>query len=78
MRTVNGGRGIMQETGCKKRLFTLAESAVYLGRSPYAVRSLVWGGTLPAVRNPIVGSKLFFDIRDLDNFIERNKTMEGA
>ena len=68
----------MKESGCKKRLFTLAEAGIYLGRSPCAVRSLAWSGAIPTVRNPVVGSKMYFDIRDLDRWIESNKMMEGA
>ena len=60
----------------QKRLFTLVEAGVYLGRSPYAVRSLVWAGAIPVVRNPIGGSKLFFDIEDLNRWVESSKVTE--
>jgi excisionase family DNA binding protein len=53
-----------------KRLFTLKEAGEYLGRSEYSVRTLIWSGHLPVVRN---GKKQWVDICDLDAFIERNK-----
>ncbi len=66
------------KTSTTKRLFTLKESAQYLGRSPCSVRSLAWAGELPTVRSHGVGTKIFFDIVDLDKWVESNKTMEGA
>jgi excisionase family DNA binding protein len=57
-----------------RRLLTLKEAAAYLGRSPWSMRDLVWSGRIPVVRNE-GGRKLFFDIRDLDVFIERNKVV---
>lgn len=55
-----------------RRLLTLQEGAVYLGRSPWSMRNLIWKGLVPIVREP-GGNKQWIDIRDLDNFIERNK-----
>jgi len=57
-----------------KRLFTLKEAAVYLGRTEWGIRDLAWSGRIPVVRNE-GGRKLFFDIRDLDAFIEKNKSV---
>jgi excisionase family DNA binding protein len=54
----------------RKRLYTIAEAAVYLGRSPWAVRSLIWTGKLPAVRD---GKRVLVDIHDLDRWIEVSK-----
>lgn len=59
-----------------KRLYTLREAGVYLGRSEYSVRSLIWSGALPVVKNPgdtDSGKKQWVDILDLDLFIERHK-----
>lgn len=59
-----------------KRLFTLREAGQYLGRSEYSVRSLIWSGALPVVKNPgdkQNGKKQWVDILDLDTFIQRNK-----
>lgn len=59
-----------------KRLYTLKEAGVYLGRSEYSVRTLIWNGVLPVVKNPNgadSGKKMWVDVLDLDLFIERNK-----
>ena len=54
-----------------KRLLTVKNSADYLGRGLYGVRELIWSGQLPIVRD---GRKIFLDVRDLDSYIEKNKT----
>lgn len=53
-----------------KRLLTVRNSADYLGRSVYGLRTLIWSGHLPIVRD---GRKIFLDVRDLDSYIEKNK-----
>jgi lipoate-protein ligase A len=60
-------------TSSGKRLYTLKEAAVYLGRSEWGMRELMWKRMIPVVR-PDGGRKVFFDILDLDAFIERNKS----
>lgn len=54
----------------EKRLFTIAESAHYLGRSVYSLRCSIWKGTLPVVQE---GRKMWLDVNDLNQFIETNK-----
>ena len=54
-----------------KRLFTVEEASVYLGRTPWGVRELVYAGKIPFVRS---GRKMFFDLADLDAFVQKNKT----
>jgi excisionase family DNA binding protein len=54
----------------RKRLYTIPEAAEYLGRSPWAVRSMVWAGKLPAVKD---GKRILVDVYDLDQWIDRNK-----
>lgn len=55
------------------RLFPLKEAAVYLGRTPRGMRELYWGGEkIPIVRE---GKKIYFDRKDLDFYVERNKTV---
>jgi hypothetical protein len=57
-----------------KRLYTLRESAEYLGRSEWSMRELIWAGMIPVVRAE--GSrKIYLDIKDLDDFIIRNKSV---
>ena len=57
-----------------KRLYTLQEAAVYLGRSEWGMRELIWSRKIPIVR-PEGSRKIFLDIADLDDFIERSKSL---
>ena len=56
-----------------KRLYTLKEAAKYLGRSVWSMRELVWAGEISIVREN-GKRKIFIDIKDLDAYIERNKS----
>ena len=53
-----------------KRLYTIAEAAVFLGRNKWSVRRLIWAGELPAVR---VGRRVHLDVHDMEAFIEKHK-----
>jgi len=68
-------RGIKKAHGIynplPKRLYTLKEAGIFLGRSLWGVRDLVWAGKIPVVRD---GKKMFIDINDLETYITRNKT----
>ncbi len=55
-----------------KRLFTLKEAAVYLGRTEWGMRDLIWSGQVPVVRNQR-GRKIFIDVLDMDAFINKQK-----
>ncbi len=57
----------------RKRLFNTQETAQYLGRSVNAVRELQWAGRLPFVQE---GRRVFFDILDLDKWINEHKRKE--
>jgi excisionase family DNA binding protein len=57
-----------------KRLYTLKEAAMYLGRSDWGMRELIWSGKIPVVK-PDGGRKIFIDIMDLNNYVEVNKTI---
>ncbi|MHB9099864.1 MAG: excisionase family DNA-binding protein [Syntrophales bacterium] len=54
-----------------KRLYSIKESAVYLGRSVWAVREMLWAGKIPFVKD---GRRMLLDIRDMDTWIESSKT----
>lgn len=56
-----------------KRLYNVTEAGEYLGRSAWSIRRLIWAGELPSVR---LGRKVQVDVRDMDEFIERNKLLE--
>jgi len=53
-----------------KRLYSVAEAAQYLGRSAWSIRRLIWSGELAEVR---AGRRVHLDIKDMDEFIEKNK-----
>jgi excisionase family DNA binding protein len=55
-----------------KRLYTLKEAAQYLGPSVWSMRELIWAGKIPIVRGD-GDRKIFIDIRDIDEYINRNK-----
>jgi excisionase family DNA binding protein len=57
-----------------KRLYTLDEAAIYLGRSYWSVRELVISGKIPRVQDE-GGRKIFLDIHDLEAFVDRNKAI---
>ena len=58
-----------------KRLYSIPEAAMYLGRSTWSVRRLIWDGALPAVR---AGGRVHVDVQDMDAFIDRNKVREES
>ena len=57
-----------------KRLYTIEEAAVYLGRGKWGIRHLIYDGKLPAVR---VGKRIHKDVEDMNTFIIQNKVREG-
>ncbi len=65
LRPVLGCRGEV-----RKRLLSVSEAAEYLGRTPKAIHAMVERGKIPVVR---VDSRRFFDVTDLDRWIEKHK-----
>ena len=55
------------------RLLTIKDTAAYLGRSDYSVRTLIWDGILPVVQH---GKKMWLDKEDLDEYIKSFKRIE--
>ena len=53
------------------RLLSVEEASVYLGRSVPALRELIWKGEIDVVRPD---RRIHLDKRDLDAWIEKNKT----
>lgn len=53
-----------------KRLLTIKEASLYLGRSVFGVRELIWAGKLPCVR---IDRRIHLDIYDLERVIEEHK-----
>ena len=56
--------------GSQPRLLTVAQAAIYLGRTPKAMYTLKARGVLPTVRGD---GRVMFDVRDLDKWIADNK-----
>jgi hypothetical protein len=60
-----------------RRLLDLRATAAYLGLAPWTIRELEWRGVLRRVRVPLPNGadvrRLLFDVRDLDDIIERWK-----
>jgi excisionase family DNA binding protein len=57
--------------GLNKRLYSIKEASLYLGRSVWAVREMLWAGKLPYVKD---GRRILLDINDINIWIEKNKT----
>ncbi|MDA8126498.1 MAG: hypothetical protein M0009_15100 [Deltaproteobacteria bacterium] len=68
------GKAQRKSAPANKRLFTLKEGAAYLGRSEWGMRELIWAGVIPVVK-PQAARKIFLDVRDLDLFVEANKSV---
>lgn len=64
----------MKVMSVNKRLYSVPEAAAYLGLTVEGVRYMISIGRLPAVRH---GRRVLIDIRDMDEFIERNKVVQS-
>ena len=53
-----------------KRLYSVKEAAIYLGRTVWAVREMLWAGKIPHIKD---GRRILLDINDMDRWIERSK-----
>lgn len=54
----------------QKRLFSIKEASVYLGVSPWAVRELIWKGSIGQIK---IGRRVLIDVQDIDLWIDQNK-----
>lgn len=59
----------------EKRLYSIKEAALYLGRGIDSLRELIYEGELPAVQRGSRG-KVWLDVYDLDDWIDSNKNAE--
>ena len=53
-----------------KRLYSIKEAAIYLGRSVWAVREMLWAGKIPHIKD---GRRILLDIADMDAWIDKNR-----
>ncbi len=60
-----------ENTTLAKRLYSIKDAALYLGRTVGAVREMLWAGKMPYVKD---GKRILLDIRDMDAWIEASKT----
>ncbi len=56
----------------RQRLYSVKDAAVYLGRTVWGVRDLIWSHELPVIKSGR-GSKQYIDVNDMDAYIDRNK-----
>lgn len=56
----------------KQRLYSVKEAALYLGRTVWGVRELIWSHELPVIQSGR-GGKQYIDVFDMDAWIEKNK-----
>ncbi len=53
-----------------KRLYSIKEAAIYLGRSVWSVREMLWAGKITYIKD---GRRILLDINDINEWIEKNK-----
>jgi hypothetical protein len=56
------------------RLLPLKKAAEYLGVTVWCMRERIWAGDIPVVQFP-GGRKIYVDVLDLEDFIQRNKAI---
>lgn len=66
---------VLRET-LLKRLFTVNEAAVYLGKGTDSIRQMIYSKTIPVIQKGDRG-KVYLDRFDLDQWIQRNKGFSG-
>lgn len=66
------GKNTAVENCLPKRLYSITESARYLGRTACAVREMLWAGKIPFVKD---GRRILLDRRDMDHWIDSHKTV---
>ena len=54
------------------RLLPPKKAADYLGLTVLAIRERIWAGDIPVVQFP-GGRKMYVDIHDIEEFIQKNK-----
>ena len=54
-----------------KRLYSIPEAGEYLGRTVWSIREMIYAGKIPYIRD---GRRMLLDIRDMDSWIEENRT----
>jgi len=64
---------LMNKQILTRRLYTIEDASVYLGRSPWTVAEMVRTGKLPYIPD---GKRKFIDIEDINLWIEKSKRQD--
>ena len=64
---------LMNKQILTRRLYTIEDASVYLGRSPWTVAEMVRTGKLPYIPD---GKRKFIDIEDINQWIEKSKRQD--
>jgi hypothetical protein len=64
-------RSSCAQTVPAKRLYTIKQLVAFFGVTPWYWRSQIWAGLLPYVQ---VGRKMLIDYKDVEAFIQKNKS----
>ena len=66
--------GIRKPSGVliEKRLYSIKEASLYLGRTVCAVREMIWAGKMPQVKD---GRRVLLDKLDMDIWIDSRKVV---
>jgi len=59
-----------KQNNIPKRLYNIEEASIYLGRTPNAIRQMIWDGKIPIVRDT---KRILLDVKDMDLWIEQSK-----
>ena len=65
----------MKKDPPQKRLYSIRETAAYLGIGVFTARELIWRGDLPGIRLGR-GGRILIDVRDIEDLISANKKRE--
>jgi excisionase family DNA binding protein len=63
------------QASVQPRLLRVAEAARYLGATPWFIRSLIWSHSIPFLQ---LGKRHLIDVRDLDAYVDSQKTERAA
>ena len=66
-------KNILQKEKPQKRLYSIKEASVYIGRSVWALREMLWAGKMPYVKD---GRRILLDINDKSE--DYKKTVEES
>jgi hypothetical protein len=63
---------IEKEYSISKRLYSIKDASIILGRSPWTIAEMVRTGRLPYIAD---GKRKMLDIRDIEAYITKNRVI---